>query len=351
MRYKRSVLFLATVMVLFVAVNFAIWKIWTEDLLTDVHFQGGDLSRMGYISGSKDYRKTSVDLPRRHIEMKDYTGQRIDLVTIGDSFSNGGGGGRNPFYQDYLASISDCTVLNLAHYHGIDNITVLSMLVNNGYLERVRPKYVLLEATEKFCIGDLAHAIKFNATMSPAEMAGLKRIEYGKKLPAVGFINEGNFKFLLYSLLYNFSDHAFMGKVYVKDLRIPFFSVKDARKLTFLRVDFKNIPLATAESVGLVNDNLNLLADKLSQMGIKLYFMPCVDKYDLYREYLVNNRYPASTLFELLRKLPKRYEFIDTKTILAEELKKGEKDVYYADDTHWSWKASKVIFEKTRFDR
>ena len=53
--------------------------------------------------------------------------------------------------------------------------------------------------------------------------------------------------------------------------------------------------------------------------------------------------------FELLREQPKEYVFVDTKKLLTEEVNKGEKDVYYADDTHWSWKASKKIAESMKF--
>ena len=63
--------------------------------------------------------------------------------------------------------------------------------------------------------------------------------------------------------------------------------------------------------------------------------MPCVDKYNLYSDYVVNNPYPRSIFFEKLRMLPKKYFFIDTKAILAAKLCKGEKDVFYADETHW----------------
>ena len=349
MRNKRLVLLFTFLMALFVMVNYAIWNLWTENLITFTHYDGGDLARMGYILDSKMYRHNSLDLPHRHISMKNYTGQKIDVVTLGDSFSFGGGGGRNGYYQDYIASINNCTVLNLEPYRSVDNISVLSMYANNGYLEKIKPKYVILEVSEKMCIEKLAHAVDFNAMISFDDLAKQKKINYNDKLPEVGFINEGNLKFLLYRFLYYLSDHAFLSKVYTKDLSYPFFSVKSANKLVFFRDDIKHIPLASTQSVELLNDNLNTLADKLQANGIKLYFMPCVDKYNLYRDYLKHNSYPESTLFERLRKLRKRYEFIDTKAILAGELKRGEKDVFYADDTHWSWKASQKIFETVRF--
>jgi hypothetical protein len=62
-------------------------------------------------------------------------------------------------------------------------------------------------------------------------------------------------------------------------------------------------------------------------------------------------RFPESAFFELLRPLPKRYMFIDTKAMLREELERGERDIYYADDTHSSWKASRKIFSTIRFTK
>ncbi|MBE0599115.1 MAG: hypothetical protein IH614_17860, partial [Desulfuromonadales bacterium] len=69
----------------------------------------------------------------------------------------------------------------------------------------------------------------------------------------------------------------------------------------------------------------------------------------LYAPYIVDNPFPPSRFFELLRPLAKNYRFIDTETILREELTKGTKDLYWLDDTHWSWKASEAIFSRERF--
>jgi hypothetical protein len=170
------------------------------------------------------------------------------------------------------------------------------------------------------------------------------------KGPAVTFVNEGNFKFLLNSLFYKVSDRAFFSKTIVRELSAPFFTSKDQRKLLFYRDDITKIPLSTPQLVSLLNDNLNTVADLLRKKGIQFYFMPCVDKYNLYSDFIVDNPYPRSTFFEELRKLQKRYTLIDTKAMLLPGLVKGEQDVYYPDDTHWSWKASEKIFSEIRFD-
>lgn len=112
--------------------------------------------------------------------------------------------------------------------------------------------------------------------------------------------------------------------------------------------DVKNIRRHDKQTIQAMNDNMNRLAEVLAQKNIKLYFMPVVDKYNLYRTFIINNPYPESVFFEEMRLLPKKYEYIDTKKILFNALQRGEKDIFYPDDTHWSWRAPEMIFEQVR---
>ncbi len=92
-----------------------------------------------------------------------------------------------------------------------------------------------------------------------------------------------------------------------------------------------------------MNQNFNHLSDLLTSKKIQLFVMIAADKYDLYSEYIQNNKYPKNHFFDITQPLTKRYIFIDTKSILSNTLKK-ERDIYFADDTHWSNKASIKIF-------
>jgi hypothetical protein len=85
------------------------------------------------------------------------------------------------------------------------------------------------------------------------------------------------------------------------------------------------------------------LAQKLKEKSIQLIFMPAVNKYDLYSSFIINNKYPMDPFFDRIRTLEKDYIFIDTKDILLKQLNKGEKDIYYIDDTHWSYKSSDIV--------
>lgn len=344
--YKKWTFALIAFLLALITVNFAIWKGFTEDILTFDKWYNGGLDRMGYIVGSKHYRKPESTLPRRHIENSEYEGQPVDVITIGDSFSNTYANGRDPLYQDWIASLYGLNVMNIQPLKGLDKLSTLIVLLNSGYLDKVRPRAVIFESVERYCAVVYAKTMNFGIRMPLEKIEDYYRqAAYRSEPPRPAFINTGNFKFILYSILYKFSDHAFFSQVCVRDLNAPLFSVKNDRRLLFFHEDVSLIPAATPDRVKLLNENLNRLAVLLKKKGIVLYFMPAADKYNVYSDYIIDNPYPKSVFFELLRKEPRDYVLVDTKALLLEEVRKGEKDIYYADDTHWSWKAVKKIAE------
>ncbi len=359
MRAKTFIVLLISALLVFVTFNYVMWKCCTEVLLTK-KFDGGDLARMGYALDSKQYRKAANDLPRRHIILSQYSSQKIDVMTIGDSFSIGGGEGLNNFYQDYIATLNDCTVLNITPYPTDDLVmyfspfSTLAVLMNSGYLDKIHPKNIVIESAVRYC---LPRFVRPPLDSRYTDSIDNIRNHYAKihyslfSLPKTGFINNGNFKYAFFNLFYLFSDNALMNRVYRVRLTQPLFTAENARQLLFVSDDIKSISMVNKATVSKLNDNFNTLASILKQKGIKLYFMPIVDKYDLYSEFIAGNPYPKNPFFDELRALPKDYTLIDTKAILLNELRKGEKDIYYADDSHWTCKAERKIFETVRFER
>jgi hypothetical protein len=143
--------------------------------------------------------------------------------------------------------------------------------------------------------------------------------------------------------LYHYDDNAYTSNCYIIKLNKNMFTSKDPYSLLFYKDTIKYNESITTEKIQKVNENLNRLSLQLKTKGIKLYFMPAVDKLNLYSKYIVNNKYGESTFFEQLRPLKKEYILIDTKTILEQEVDRGVKDIFYSDDTHWSYKASEAI--------
>ena len=174
-------------------------------------------------------------------------------------------------------------------------------------------------------------------------MDDLLKKEYKNTISNPSFLTHLNLNALLYNLFYKYDDNAFYSKVYKAKLSKCFFNTRICDELLFYYEDLKNINHSNSDSIKKLNDNLNKLQLILDENNIKLLFMPVVDKYNLYSEYLIENNYDKSNFFENLRLHEKKYYFIDTKKILKMLLEKEEKDIYYADDTHWSFLASQQI--------
>lgn len=351
MNHKKLALLLLGAITVFALFNLVVWKLGTELLLTK-KYDGGDLARGSYIVASKYFRKNRIELPRKHflVDFTDRRRIRADVLTIGDSFSMGLGEGKNHFYQDYIASVYNAAVGNVYPYPFPDAVMVFSPLknlilfYNSGLLDEIGPKYVLLQSVERYCVKRFSRPYDFGLTADREKIVNYYRgREYTfDNVPHVSFINTGNVKFLYYNMLYSFSDRANKNIIYRKLTR-PVFS-RNGDHILFLNEDLEGCNLATDESMRLLNDNLNEMARLLEKKNIKLLFMPIVDKYDLYADYIADNPYPRSTFFEKLRQLPRRYRLIDTKQLLKEEVDKGVQDVFYPDESHWSWKAPEKIF-------
>jgi len=342
MNKKLFIKLFYTVIAVFIILNAIIWFTWTKGI-TSPKSAGGDLLRIGYIYGFVAPRTQAGAFSRHHLEIRDYTQQPVDMITLGDSFSIGS-------YQDHLASSLDISILNIPTQKGSSfyPVPMLARLINSGYLDRVKPKYLLLQTAEREAVGRLADRFSLtdSATIEELEKEFNRHGINPEPLDpdrSLHFINNGNWKFIANNIQYRFRDKAYKSEVVISQLRQPLFSTKRGDMLIFHRQDITAVRKAGPESIAAMNDNLNQLADVLSKKGINLVFMPAPDKLTMYEPYLKKRSYPKSIFFEELRKLPKRYTFIDTKQILSRELAAGVLDLYHQDDTHWSWKAPEAI--------
>ena len=129
------------------------------------------------------------------------------------------------------------------------------------------------------------------------------------------------------------------------NLSVPCFSGTRGQTLFFYRDDIADNGFSIPEeSYDLVKANIDSLFKKASSKNIHLMILICPDKYDIYQNYIVSNPYPKKTINEDFRRLVgKREDIIIGKEILLPYINKGMKDMYYFDDTHWSFKSAKLI--------
>jgi hypothetical protein len=130
----------------------------------------------------------------------------------------------------------------------------------------------------------------------------------------------------------------------------PLFS-QDPQALLIYKHDLKTLKEINPLQAKALNQNLEQLNVAVQALTHHpLLVMPAVDKYALYRPYLTASfrqqlqRYPVSPLMNWLSAMPKHYTLINTQAILSPLLQQGVQDVFYPDDTHWSWQqGSRVV--------
>lgn len=355
MNSKKFVKYFMVLIILFLGFHVVMWETCTKYVLADVG-KVGDLARLSYSSDLVDnsHKDYTIDLPKRHIKssLYDYN-ESIDLITIGDSFSNGRAKAKNRYYQDYIATYSDIKVLNIETTYNKRNTpleTVVYML-NSGLLDEIKPKSILIESVERFTIQRLGKAplnLELNATKQQLKTF-FKEHPYSLHIPENNMINTGNYKALLYKVLYRYRNDAYFSRIIKENLTKKMFSVGDGKKILIIKESISNIKKTNQDSIGILNNNLNILAQLLDKKGIKLYYMPAADKFNVYRKYIANEKLPKSSFFELLREQKKDYIFIDTKKILSKKIDSSAIDIYYVDDSHWTYKASNEIFSQVLF--
>ena len=347
---KRFVSLFVSIIAIFLLYHLLIWSFLTSRFFSTDPYYIGDLGRMSYQIGSLHPRIEQITLPLCHYDGTNWNNEPIDLITIGDSFSNGMGSGTNPYYQDFLATKLRINILNIQNIDDRLSYTeTIRHLHQQGWLGKIRPKAILIESVARDVFN---HGIPKNAGFEPGSEhlnSMLFNSKFTREFPKPLLINTANYKAPYYYLKYRYSARA-KKEVYKLPLAQHLFSVPEPDALLVYHDDINSIQSVTESAVKQLNNELNLLADELRRDGIALIFMPAVDKYDLYYDELADkNSYPSNPFFPLLRKQPKRYLLVDTKAILRPLLDQRVPDVYYADDTHWSDKASSHITDDTVF--
>jgi len=341
MNQKIYFKYLIGAITLFLSYHIFIWVFFTSKIfdLDDKH-SIGDLARMSYQIDMIYKRKLEYTLPKSFIYKDTYQNQTIDIITIGDSFSHGSSRGENPYYQDYLASSYNLNVLNIDPIDPYDYFSTVVGLAKSGFLKKSHTRYLLIESVERFFPRRFSRDLNINK-YKPIQPIVSDKIFSIRHLD-VPMISTANYKLPYYSFLYLFKDNA-KKDVYKFKLTQKFFTHHINNKILIFHDDINDIPQFTEKNIIKMNNNLNKIAKLLKTLDIKLIILPAPDKYDIYANYIQNNKYPKNPFFKIIKPLKKDYIFIDTKKILTDKLKENTLDLYYPDDTHWSSKASEAI--------
>ena len=341
MTSKKYIVITASVLYLFIIINLALWHGTVKTI-----FQQRDLRRMGSIATTNPITEDRHYL-KHHAEFADCIASGIfesfDVLTIGDSFTNGKDGGS---YPDYLVNQYGLKVLNARI--GISGLYTLDKI---GWLEKISPKVVILESVEREVQGYLG--MKHISTESTAKQVKALMTRKAVKLepnstkymPAI--LAQAVYKHFYNKIYHMLKPEQLNSDVYITKLDKPLFS-NPGFENTLLHLSWDFWYLNSALNAEMVNQNLNTAARFLKAKGIKLVFFAAADKYDLYYPYITDKKdRPDNPFFQKMREVQgKEYIYIDTITPLRQALERGEQDVYWLGDTHWSHKGIKIFCDE-----
>lgn len=150
-KFKKLSFFWIVSIILVCSFHAVIYFMYVHKVFPESPMTIGDLGRMSYATDLLDLRENKIDLKKLHLESNEYKDDNeIEMITIGDSFSNGGGGGLNSYYQDYIATEFNLNVLNIK---GTSNfMEIASLLLNSGQLDNMKTRYVLIESVQRFAL-------------------------------------------------------------------------------------------------------------------------------------------------------------------------------------------------------
>ena len=94
----------------------------------------------------------------------------------------------------------------------------------------------------------------------------------------------------------------------------------------------------------LLISNLQKLYDKFQVKGLRLIYVIVPDKYDVYEDYIVNNQFGKKFIKDYIFQIQKNYNWvIFPLDELKGALRNNVEDLYYAHDTHWSYKGATIL--------
>ena len=299
----------------------------------------GDLGRVGKIGFGHDYGQMFTQHYLTDNLVDDYKGegdQKYDVITFGDSFSQRGIYG----YQNYLAHIRNERVLNVKVLKKYGPEQTALIFLNSGLLANLSPKVVIVEIVERHFIAGLL-ALNINERLNISDIQKYYQQESMPNVRQVAKIPSNN---LYETLNWIRLSTGFKSPVKKVQLRDTLFNVF-GDKLYFFRDDLKRTQVSESEKK-IVFPAIDSLKQKFEENGIQFIYVVAADKYDVYEPFIVNNPYPRNKTLDSFKHLDTTTYFINTKRLLQPAIEKGMKDVYLANDTHWSYIAYELLAHK-----
>ena len=358
MNAKKFCILVAGILGFFILFNILLWQSYTKSIFygEDSH---GDLKRMGGLQVTPSALHP-IEYPVQHIEfsevMDNPEAMQADVLTIGDSFSNGAGGN---YYQDYLCSQYGWNILNVPSKPYNNALQMLYILQDTGVLAKIKPRVIILESLAANMRERLGSELLEHPSVS---LSGLKQAQAQGKITAKtkneissekiapGIMVKSNLEVLKTAVRHQWKpdDYRINSAVGVLTLTRPLFSNGGWEDKLLVHLPDSNVHFSE-QVIRNINAHLDEAAAMCRENGSVLVFMPAANKSDVYYPHIkeIPSEWQVNTTMQELESLHKDYIFVNTEQILQQALieKDSEevKDLYWLDDLHFSWKANKII--------
>ncbi|MDE7402275.1 MAG: hypothetical protein K2M87_02555 [Muribaculaceae bacterium] len=305
----------------------------------------GDLNGMIEMAGDTVY-DVNIHKPRlEEFMVRQYSpgAPASEVITIGDSFSNYKIGPN--LYINYLAHELGDTVVNIGmdFANGGNPFQALSYLDNTGFFEsHPEVKTVIAESAERYFderwlnadldADDINPRILYSTDNKKVSLWDTEwRIRLGKIMsdPAnwIKFrLNLGKSSALTLKL-----DREMFSTKENGDRLIYYFQDTYPRHIT--RQKIEEIKLKISD-----------LHDRLAAKGVNLIVLIAADKYEVYSPFAARGgivkEAPLSRYLSEFDSIP---YIVNPLSELRRHIDAGEKDIYIADDTHWSYKGHSIV--------
>ena len=308
-----------------------------------INDNSGDLMRLGLINSGPEYTDSirSRLLPEVYYSSQDDERLlRLDtcgVLVIGDSFSHGGGVGKQGDYVNYLAYESGrkVVVYTPSDPSLSSPMQVAYDVLNLGFVDSSNVKNLVVQEVERYLVGRHSSFTTLHTTIPRIEKKEEQQEPASKPSPSP----------LLRVKDYLFY-HLFGANPILKArLSRPVFGGVQPDMLYFYNEDVKMGFDATGERRSQVVDCYRQVIEAARQRGVNLILLVAADKYDTYQNYIARNPYPSKTLNEDIQQwmAPELDYFVFSKQVLQPYIEQGVKDVYLFNDTHWSPASSHLI--------
>ena len=302
----------------------------------------GDLMRLGLINSGPEYTDSicAYRLPSVY-----YMGQdddsllrqdTCDVLVIGDSFSHGGGVGKEGDYVNFLAHDSGRKVIVFTPQDPTlsSPIQVAYDILNLGCIDSTHVKNLVVQEVERYLVPRHDGFVTTHTEIPRLDRS--KNAAPPPKQEASPLLRVKDFLFY----------HLFgANPIFKVQLSRPVFGGVQPDQLYFYREDVEMCFDVSSKSRERIIDSYQKVIQSARERGVNIIMLVASDKYDLYQDYIIDNPYPAKTLNEDLQQwmAPDLDHFVFSKQVLLPYVKQGVKDVYLFNDTHWSPASSRLI--------